>query len=225
MLIHGGWYLDLDVGVDCVADHQERTQSKEGIAAACTNVVANLEKAAGLQPHRATHPSVPVTAALFWEHRPLTYQEQMETALRPCREGLPEHRIRLANYGFWCTAGCLALQRILHLSFMRLQRFQHKPGNAGRQCDVRALDLQRGKEYTVLYSTGPDVCTEAVFGKKEATTTIRREEEEEEEEEDQQTKLDVGCSLGVYTHTAKCMLTFLCAIAMTLNKRCKGSWE
>lgn len=202
MLIHGGWYLDLDVGVDCVADHQERTQSKEGIAAACTNVVANLEKAAGLQPHRATHPSVPVTAALFWEHRPLTYQEQMETALRPCREGLPEHRIRLANYGFWCTAGCLALQRILHLSFMRLQRFQHKPGNAGRQCDVRALDLQRGKEYTVLYSTGPDVCTEAVFGKKEATTTIRREEEEEEEE-DQQTKLDVGCSLGVYTHTAK----------------------
>ena len=79
----------------------------------------------------------------------------------------PEHRIRLANYGFWCRAGCQALRRVLQLSFLRLARFHRRPEAGGRQCDILATDLQRGKEYTVLYSTGPDVVTEGAFGARD----------------------------------------------------------
>ena len=79
VLAKGGWYLDMDVGVDCAADHSLQTRTKAavgGIAAACTNVVATLEKAVGLRYE--TH-----SAGLFWEQRPLTYQEQMESVQRP----------------------------------------------------------------------------------------------------------------------------------------------
>ena len=70
--------------------------------------------------------------------------------------------VKLANYGFWCTANCPALQRVLRLSFTRLARLGSS-GQEGRGCDYVTLqNAQQGKEYTVLYTTGPDVVSEVI---------------------------------------------------------------
>jgi hypothetical protein len=170
ILEHGGWYLDLDVGVDCIKSHQHHTERGQ-IARVCTNKVAVLEAAVGFDQQP--------TAIFFYERDPLTLAEQAETARRPCRGGEVEHAVRLANYGFWGAKGAVGLQRVVQLAFARLARLGASAsaaggasagaaGGAGAGAGIYCAHPnqrteQLGRQYTVLYSTGPDAVSEAVL--------------------------------------------------------------
>ena len=69
---------------------------------------------------------------------------------------MPEHPLRLANYALFCAApGCALAERALELAAARLG------ARAGAGCD---------DEYGVLFTSGPDVVSEAVQGAREAVT-------------------------------------------------------
>ena len=131
LVARGGWYSDLDTGVDC--DHQ-RLQALSGggwrgggggggggggtdVARGCSNDLDKVQAALGLNPAR--HSGV-----LVWEMGRKTPAEAARAAERwpALRLGIPEYRTRLSNYFLWCRPGCAVLKRALALALHRLQR-------------------------------------------------------------------------------------------------------
>jgi hypothetical protein len=94
------------------------------------------------------------SAMTFWEMGRLSKASAIESArIHPIRRQIPEYQTRLANYAFWCKPGCALLKRVLGLAMHRVQRTRQRGGHDASDVD-----------YRILYTTGPDVFTEASIG-------------------------------------------------------------
>ena len=210
---HGGWYFDLDTGVDCKPPKKKSTDGKlrgaAGLAAArqatvdalhtCSNSVAALEafvetnkradddqdpndedllygNVAGGGGGEINHEGsfgvnhaagllgdVKPTAVLFWERGRLSTSEAAFAARRLCRRGLPEWRTRLSNYAIYARKGAPVMARALNIAVERLRTAAaaKKLSGGGFSCRKPFADEEEGREYEVLFTTGPDVVTEA----------------------------------------------------------------
>jgi hypothetical protein len=144
---HGGWYFDLDASIHCgVKDDgskRQRTTSNH-----CLNDLTSLLSSSFFKPKSS--------GTLFWERGPLSPTELLQSTHRPCRRKIPEYKHRLANYA-------------MHAATVEGQRFFLNVLHAAA-CRVTTLqDLacsHKDQEYSVLFSTGPDVLTEVAYGNR-----------------------------------------------------------
>eukprot|EP00043_Microstomoeca_roanoka_P003380 m.43452 g.43452 ORF g.43452 m.43452 type:complete len:334 (-) comp12039_c0_seq1:151-1152(-) len=95
-----------------------------------------------------------------------TPEQMAHTARWPIRKGVAEYHRRVANYVFWAKPGAKLVENALKLAIHRVETtestYYHVPGRP---------DLNN--PYAIIYTTGPDVLTEAVFplenGKRSVT--------------------------------------------------------
>ena len=197
----GGWYFDLDVGVDCHPSSRPPagvTHAGAETLRACTNSVAALE---AFLEQGVAQPSTEEdllyggamdggaelregsfgvassagflgedapSAVLFWERGRLSVAEAVESARRPCRRGLPEWRTRVANYAMYARPGAPMMATALALAVERVKVLGRKPAAGaggwrvgGSPCARFPGGEEEGREYEVVFSTGPDVMSEA----------------------------------------------------------------
>jgi hypothetical protein len=128
---HGGLYLDLDIDVPISLD---RLFLSWGFDPSKHDLMCILEHA--LQDEQ-------VLSSTSW----------------PIRSGVPEFQLRLANFIFYGTKGCLALENVLAMVVYRTARLETviRQGGAGG-AEILSAD------YMTIYTTGPDAMTEAVLG-------------------------------------------------------------
>lgn len=87
------------------------------------------------------------------EHSPATVAS---TARWPIRKGIPEHPTRIANYVFWGKPGAAVFRRALELAVARVRALKDSDyGVSGAP--------HLNNPYSIIYSTGPDIITEATF--------------------------------------------------------------
>ena len=105
LAVHGGWYFDLDTGVQC---------STGGLSGCTNNLRAMLENPAFHLPQKS--------GALFWERGPLSARERSESARRGCRNGVEEYPLRLSNYALYArdANGLLFFRTVLELASCRV---------------------------------------------------------------------------------------------------------
>jgi hypothetical protein len=135
---HGGWYFDLDTGVQC---------SGSGLSSCTNNLRTLLDKRSfGLAQK---------SGALFWERGPLSMQERDNSARRACRHGSQEYPLRLSNYALYArdAKGLQFFSTVLDLAACRVLREREAKGGCNQ-------------EYTVLFTTGPDVTSEVAQGQR-----------------------------------------------------------
>ena len=134
---YGGWYFDLDTGVEC---------SSQSSLHKCTN---NLQTIYSHKPFDLKSKS----GALFWERGPLSRTEQQFSKRRKCRHNVPEYPLRLSNYALFAQdgKGRRFFRTVLDLAACRVLQERDQPSG----CDA---------EYTVLFTTGPDLTSEVAQG-------------------------------------------------------------
>lgn len=94
-----------------------------------------------------------------------TEEEMARSAQWVIRGGVPEYKTRIANYVFWAKAGSPTLKRAIDIAAERLERVPKEMYHPSSQ----HTHLQN--PYAIIYTTGPDVLTEAAFHVgKDATT-------------------------------------------------------
>ncbi|EGD74799.1 hypothetical protein PTSG_07033 [Salpingoeca rosetta] len=90
--------------------------------------------------------------------------KMVHTARWPIRKGVPEYHRRVANYVMWAKPGAQVIADALKLAVHRVETtdksFYHVSGRP---------DLNN--PYAIIYTTGPDVLTEAVFPIKNGERT------------------------------------------------------
>ena len=130
------------------------------------------------------------TATLFWERGRLSTQEAAAAARRPCRRGLPEWRTRLANYAIYARKGAPVMARALNIAVERLRTAAAAKklvgggltgdtasgggggGSGGYSCRKPGGGEEEGREYEVLFTTGPDVVSEAAAALAAGANTV-----------------------------------------------------
>ena len=88
----------------------------------------------------------------------------VETSRWPLRGGKGEVRTRIANFLFWGRRESPVLKRALDIAASRLTSLHGKPGN-GSNPGSGSGNLHRysNSEYAIIYSSGPDVLSEAAM--------------------------------------------------------------
>ena len=154
--VHGGWYLDLDVGLHCGKGATKLS--------ACRNDLHSLELF--LQAKRRAKAGTGAGdgdgegGTLFWERGVLSAAEMKQSARHPCRNHVPEYATRLSNYALHASSneGRLFFRDVLSLAACRVS--------------VNIIDGcgNDDDEYQVLFTTGPDVVTEMAYGNRNVET-------------------------------------------------------
>eukprot|EP00055_Hartaetosiga_balthica_P017976 m.126105 g.126105 ORF g.126105 m.126105 type:complete len:231 (+) comp9434_c1_seq3:142-834(+) len=90
-----------------------------------------------------------------------TPEQMAGTAKWAIRKGVPEYHRRVANYVFWAKPGAATIQEALKLAIRRVRttdkKFYHYQGKNNQVLN---------NPYAIIYTTGPDVLTEATFSLK-----------------------------------------------------------
>lgn len=160
---YGGWYFDLDSGVEC---KYESILRGDGPARGCSNRLDQFEAFLTSQAEQASvaQGGSDHMVTVFWERGRLSLEDATQSARRTCRQGVPEYRTRLANYGIWSSKGNPIWVDTLKLAIQRLRALQ-----SGVSCGGGSSEgAVRAKEYEVLWATGPDLLTESVLGVRES---------------------------------------------------------
>eukprot|EP00041_Stephanoeca_diplocostata_P014469 m.263404 g.263404 ORF g.263404 m.263404 type:complete len:368 (+) comp19707_c1_seq10:331-1434(+) len=87
-----------------------------------------------------------------------TDAEMAASAKWPIRKGEPEFRTRIANYVFWARPQSPLIKRALNLATQRLREVPSSMYHVNGRPDLN-------NPYAIIYTTGPDVLTEATFVK------------------------------------------------------------